>query len=90
LKSCGKWHQLQRDERLSEAGNRVLRDLALMDRASRRVVAQVGLAGLSTLPSADLQVLSREISRTCSASRQAVLVLEEALSASNEERDGIG
>lgn len=89
LRRHGKWYQLQRDERLSGAGNRLFRDLGTMDRASRRIVAQVGCLGMQSLPPGDVHILSQMMIRTHHAGRQAVLVLEEAMSASNEERDGV-
>ena len=86
LAKHGKWRRELRDDRLSVAGNRILRDLTGMDRVCRRVVSTVGVKGLSELRAGDLSILAQPIGRAQRASRQAIQALEDVLTAAQEER----
>jgi ParB/RepB/Spo0J family partition protein len=86
LTKHGKWRRELRDERLSAAGNRILRGLTGMDLACRRVVSTVGIKGLSELRAGDLSILAQPIGRAQRASRQATQALEDALEAAQEDR----
>jgi len=88
LAEQGKCQRPPRDKRLSDKGNRVLRDLYHMERACLRVASSVGLKGLSSLRQGDLLVLAQPMGRGQRASRQAGKVLDDALTAAQGATDG--
>lgn len=86
LAEHSRFHREHRDGRLSDAGNRVLRELSRMERACVRVANTVGIKGLSDLRPGDLLILAQPMGRARRSGRQAARVLDDALTTAQEER----
>jgi len=81
LERLGKEAQVAPDPRLSKEGNRVLRELTVMERACVRVSSTVGLQGLSRLGNGELLILAPAFGQAARWGQRASQVLHEALAA---------
>jgi len=73
------------DSRLTQAGNRLLRNLSRMERACARISATVGIEGLSHLSSGDLPVLAPAFGQARRAALEAGKKLRVALIATERK-----
>ncbi len=88
LSKNGKWRRPHHDDRLSAAGNRILRQMNSIQMTCSSVSAATGIEVVSKLSRAELSIVARPVGGARRAAELAMQVLDDILAAAGEQRHG--